>query len=29
VAHVCNPSYSGGRYQEDCELKSALKTNSS
>jgi hypothetical protein len=23
VAHVCNPSYSGGRDQEDCSLKPA------
>jgi hypothetical protein len=23
VAHVCNPSYSGGRHQEDCGSKSA------
>jgi hypothetical protein len=21
VAHTCNPSYSGGRDQEDCSLK--------
>jgi hypothetical protein len=23
VAHVCNPSYSGGSNKEDCGLKSA------
>jgi hypothetical protein len=23
VAHACNPSYSGGRDQEDCSLKQA------
>jgi hypothetical protein len=23
VAHACNPSYSGGRDQEDCDLKPA------
>jgi hypothetical protein len=23
VAHICNPSYSGGRYKEDCSLKPA------
>jgi hypothetical protein len=28
VAHACNPSYSGGRDQEDCSLKPA-RTNSS
>jgi hypothetical protein len=24
VAHACNPRYSGGRDQEDCDLKPAL-----
>jgi hypothetical protein len=24
VAHACNPSYSGGRYHEDCVSKLAL-----
>jgi hypothetical protein len=24
VAHICNPSYSGGRDQEDCGLRPAL-----
>jgi hypothetical protein len=24
MAHACNPSYSGGRNQEDCGLKLAL-----
>jgi hypothetical protein len=28
VAHVCNPSYSGGRDQEDCGLKSAQANSS-
>jgi hypothetical protein len=28
VVHACNPSYSGGRDQEDCSLKSA-RANSS
>jgi hypothetical protein len=28
VAHTCNPSYSGGRDQEDCGLKPA-RANSS
>jgi hypothetical protein len=28
VAHVCNPSYSGGRDQEDCGLKTAQANSS-
>jgi hypothetical protein len=28
VAHVCNPSYSGGRDQEDCGLKPAQENSS-
>jgi hypothetical protein len=24
VAHICNPSYLGGRDQEDCGLRPAL-----
>jgi hypothetical protein len=28
VVHTCNPSYSGGRHQEDCSSRSAW-TNSS
>jgi hypothetical protein len=28
VAHTCNPSYSGGRDQEDCGLKSAPANSS-
>jgi hypothetical protein len=28
VAHTCNPSYSGGRDQEDCSLKTALARRS-
>jgi hypothetical protein len=28
MAHVCNPSYSGGRDQEDCGLKSAPANSS-
>jgi hypothetical protein len=28
VAHTCNPSYSGGRDQEDCGLKSAQANGS-
>jgi hypothetical protein len=27
VAHTCNPSYSGGKDQEDCGSKTALKKN--
>jgi hypothetical protein len=26
MAHSCNPSYSGGRDQEDCGLKASLGT---
>jgi hypothetical protein len=28
VAHACNPSYSGGRDQEDCGSKPALANSS-
>jgi hypothetical protein len=28
VAHACNPSYSGGRDQEDCSLKPAQGNSS-
>jgi hypothetical protein len=28
VAHACNPSYSGGRDQEDCDLKPAQENSS-
>jgi hypothetical protein len=28
VAHACNPSYSGGRDQEDCSSKPACANNS-
>jgi hypothetical protein len=28
VAHACNPSYSGGRDQEDCSLKPAWANSS-
>jgi hypothetical protein len=28
VAHACNPSYSGGRNQEDCGLKPAQANSS-
>jgi hypothetical protein len=28
VAHTCNPSYSGGRDQEDCGLKSSWANSS-
>jgi hypothetical protein len=28
VAHACNPSYSGGRHQEDCDSKSAQANSS-
>jgi hypothetical protein len=28
VSHICNPSYSGGRDQEDCGSKSALANSS-
>jgi hypothetical protein len=28
VAHACNPSYSGGRDQEDCGLKPAWANRS-
>jgi hypothetical protein len=28
VAHACNPSYSGGRDQEDCGLKPAWANSS-
>jgi hypothetical protein len=28
VAHACNPSYSGGRNQEDCSLKPAWANSS-
>jgi hypothetical protein len=28
VAHTCNPSYSGGRDQEDCSLKPAWANSS-
>jgi hypothetical protein len=28
VAHSCNPSYSGGRDQEDCGLKPAWANSS-
>jgi hypothetical protein len=28
VAHTCDPSYSGGRDQEDCDSKPALANNS-
>jgi hypothetical protein len=27
VAHTCNPSYSGGREQEDCGLKPAWENS--
>jgi hypothetical protein len=27
VAHACNPSYSGGRDQEDCSLKPAQENS--
>jgi hypothetical protein len=29
VAHICNPSYSGGRDQEDCGSKLARANSSS
>jgi hypothetical protein len=29
VAHACNPSYSGGRNQEDCSLKPAQQSSAS
>jgi hypothetical protein len=28
MAHICNPSYSGGRDQEDCNLKPAQANSS-
>jgi hypothetical protein len=28
VAHACNPSYAGGRGQEDCDLKPAQANSS-
>jgi hypothetical protein len=28
LAHFCNPSYSGGRHQEDCGLKPAQANSS-